>query len=82
MKPEWTRNVPLLVRAVVPAKRTLFIAGPPDLLDEEKILFLGIVLRVVNVGSTIVATLVHRRGKPSLNHLGFRTLPPRKCPEN
>ena len=32
---QWTRTVPLLVRAMVLADRTLFIAGPPDVLDEE-----------------------------------------------
>ena len=32
---EWTRDVPLQARAMVLADRTLFIAGLPDLLDEE-----------------------------------------------
>ncbi len=32
----WSREVPLVVRAMVLAGDTLFIAGPPDLLDEEK----------------------------------------------
>lgn len=31
----WTQDVPLMVRAMVKAKETLFIAGPPDLIDEE-----------------------------------------------
>jgi hypothetical protein len=31
----WTRDVPLIVRAMALAGRTLFIAGPPDLVDEE-----------------------------------------------
>jgi outer membrane protein assembly factor BamB len=32
----WTKNVPLLARAMVLAGRTLFVAGPPDLIDEEQ----------------------------------------------
>jgi len=32
----WAQDVPLIVRAMVLADKTLFIAGPPDLLDEEK----------------------------------------------
>jgi len=32
----WTQDVPLLVRAMVKAGDTLFIAGPPDLIDEEQ----------------------------------------------
>jgi hypothetical protein len=32
----WSRNVSLLVRALVLADQTLFIAGPPDLVDEEE----------------------------------------------
>ena len=31
----WTRDLPLLVRAMVLSGETLFIAGPPDLVDEE-----------------------------------------------
>jgi len=33
---KWSRSVPLFVRAMVLARRTLFIAGPPDIVDEEK----------------------------------------------
>ena len=33
---EWATDVPLLVRAMVKAGDTLFIAGPPDLIDEEE----------------------------------------------
>lgn len=33
---QWTRTVPLLARAMVLAGGTLFIAGPPDVLDEEE----------------------------------------------
>jgi hypothetical protein len=33
---EWTKDVPLLVRAMALAGPTLFIAGPPDFVDEEK----------------------------------------------
>jgi hypothetical protein len=33
---EWSRPVPLLARAMVLADKTLFIAGPPDVVDEEE----------------------------------------------
>ena len=33
---EWTRDIPILARALVLANRTLFVAGPPDLVDEPK----------------------------------------------
>jgi len=33
---QWSRSVPLLVRAMVLADRTLFIVGPPDVVDEEE----------------------------------------------
>ena len=33
---QWSRSVPLLARAMVLADETLFIAGPPDVLDEEE----------------------------------------------
>jgi outer membrane protein assembly factor BamB len=33
---QWTRPVPLVPRAMVLAGRTLFFAGPPDLVDEER----------------------------------------------
>jgi outer membrane protein assembly factor BamB len=32
----WTKEIPLLVRAMVLSDETLFVAGPPDLLDEEQ----------------------------------------------
>jgi hypothetical protein len=32
----WTTDVPLLVRAMVLAGKTLFIAGPPDIVDEQQ----------------------------------------------
>jgi outer membrane protein assembly factor BamB len=32
----WTQDVPILARAMVLAGGTLFVAGPPDLLDEEQ----------------------------------------------
>jgi hypothetical protein len=32
----WSQKVPLLVRAMVLADKTLFIAGPPDVIDEEE----------------------------------------------
>ena len=36
VKHKWTEDVPLYVRAMVLAGDTLFIAGPPDTIDEEK----------------------------------------------
>jgi outer membrane protein assembly factor BamB len=33
----WSREAPLYVRAMVLADKTLFIAGPPDIIDEEQI---------------------------------------------
>lgn len=33
---DWTEDVPILVRAMVLAKDTLFIAGAPDVVDEEQ----------------------------------------------
>jgi hypothetical protein len=35
---EWTAQIPLYVRAMVLADRTLFVAGPPDLVDEMQTL--------------------------------------------
>lgn len=32
----WTADIPLIARAMVKAGDTLFVAGPPDLIDEEK----------------------------------------------
>jgi hypothetical protein len=32
----WSQRIPLLVRAMALADKTLFIAGPPDLVDEEE----------------------------------------------
>lgn len=34
----WKQDVPILVRAMVLAGKTLFLAGPPDLIDEPKTL--------------------------------------------
>jgi outer membrane protein assembly factor BamB len=36
VKHVWNKDLPLLARAMVLADTTLFIAGPPDLIDEEK----------------------------------------------
>ena len=33
---EWKQDVPILVRAMVLAGEILFLAGPPDILDERK----------------------------------------------
>jgi hypothetical protein len=38
VKYHWSHDIPLLVRAMVLADRTLFIAGPPDLVDEVEVL--------------------------------------------
>jgi outer membrane protein assembly factor BamB len=35
VKRHWAQDVPLLVRAMIKAGDTLFVAGPPDLIDEE-----------------------------------------------
>lgn len=32
----WSRSVPMLVRAMVKADKTLYIAGPPNVVDEEQ----------------------------------------------
>ena len=34
--PKWTQDVPIYVRAMVLAGSNLFIAGPPDIIDEEE----------------------------------------------
>ena len=33
----WTRDLPMFVHAMVLADKTLFIAGPPDMIDEDQI---------------------------------------------
>ncbi len=33
---DWSQQLPLMVRAMVLADKTLFIAGPPDVVDEEE----------------------------------------------
>jgi len=38
VKHRWAQEIPMLVRAMVLADNTLFIAGPPDLVDEEKVM--------------------------------------------
>ncbi|HVJ84654.1 MAG TPA: hypothetical protein VM452_03360, partial [Caulifigura sp.] len=35
VEPHWKSDVPIYVRGMVLADRTLFIVGPPDLIDEE-----------------------------------------------
>jgi hypothetical protein len=37
IKLTWSQEIPLHVRAMVKADETLFIAGPPDLIDEEAV---------------------------------------------
>ena len=36
VKHHWTRDMPLFVRAMVLADATIFVAGPPDIMDEEE----------------------------------------------
>ena len=36
VKHHWSQDIPMIVRGMVLANKTLFIAGPPDLVDEEK----------------------------------------------
>ncbi len=36
VKPRWTSDVPVIVRAMAKAGSTLFVMGPPDLVDEEE----------------------------------------------
>ena len=36
MKPHWTKDVPIFVRAMVKAGPTLFVCGPPDMYDESE----------------------------------------------
>ena len=35
VKPKWAKDVPIYVRAMALAGENLFIAGPPDIIDEE-----------------------------------------------
>ena len=36
VKHRWSKEIPMFVRGMVLADKTLFIAGPPDLVDEER----------------------------------------------
>ncbi|MHC4298140.1 MAG: outer membrane protein assembly factor BamB family protein [Planctomycetota bacterium] len=36
VKHNWTKDVPLFARAMVLTNRTLFVAGPPDVVDEDQ----------------------------------------------
>ncbi len=36
VQPKWKKDIPIYVRAMVLAGQTLFIAGPPDIIDEEE----------------------------------------------
>lgn len=49
----WTQDVPLMVRAMVKANDKLFIAGPPDLIDEEET-FQRTMARDPNLASQLV----------------------------
>ena len=37
VKHDWSHEIPLQVRAMLVAGETLFIAGPPDVVDEEEV---------------------------------------------
>jgi outer membrane protein assembly factor BamB len=52
VQPAWTQDVPLLVRAMVKADETLFVAGPPDVIDEEET-FQRLVSRDPNVAAKL-----------------------------
>ncbi|HUG70297.1 MAG TPA: PQQ-binding-like beta-propeller repeat protein [Pirellulaceae bacterium] len=49
----WTQDVPLMVRAMAKANDKLFIAGPPDLIDEEQT-FQRTMARDPNLASLLV----------------------------
>ncbi len=53
VKHRWTEDVPLLVRAMLLAGDKLFIAGPPDLVDEEDSFS-----RIVNKDDTVKKQLI------------------------
>ena len=53
VKPHWTEEIPVFVRAMVLANKTLFVAGPPDLMDEEDT-FEKLVKRDAKVQSILV----------------------------
>ena len=36
VRPTWTQDLPIYVRAMVLAGQNLFVAGPPDMIDEEE----------------------------------------------
>ncbi len=36
VEPKWTQDIPIYVRSMALTGSTLFIAGPPDIIDEEK----------------------------------------------
>lgn len=36
IKPKWTQDIPIYVRAMILSGSKLYIAGPPDIIDEEK----------------------------------------------
>ena len=38
VKHHWTQDIPLLAQAMIKADQTLFVAGPPDRIDEEETL--------------------------------------------
>ena len=52
VEPHWTKDLPLIVRAMVLADKTLFVAGPPDLIDEEET-FSKLVARDPRVGEIL-----------------------------
>ncbi len=52
---KWKRDLPILVRAMVKAKDRLFVAGPPDLIDEESTF-----QRIVDRDATVDAQLAEQ----------------------
>ena len=55
VKHHWTRDLQMLVRAMVKAGDSLFIVGPPDLIDEESTF-----QRIVNKDATVEAQLAEQ----------------------
>ena len=55
VKRHWTRDLTMLVRAMIKAGDALFIAGPPDLIDEESTF-----QRIVNKDATVEPELAEQ----------------------
>ena len=59
---DWTRRIPLHVRAMTLAGGTLLIAGPPDLVDEEEVLKRPDEPEIIRLVAEQVAALNGERG--------------------